>query len=59
MTKAQAIEHYGSMKALAKALGVSYEAVRQWVSVPPLRQYELERITDGALKVDDSEKAVA
>ncbi len=50
MTKSQAIKHFGSITALAKALGVTYEAVRQWADVPELRQYQIERITKGALK---------
>ncbi|MCH7419613.1 Cro/CI family transcriptional regulator [Pseudomonas mosselii] len=52
MTKSQAIQHYGSISALAKALGVSYEAIRQWSVVPELRQYQLERITNGELKAE-------
>lgn len=52
MTKSQAIHHYGSISALAKALGVTYEAVRQWAEVPELRQYQIERLTSGALKAD-------
>lgn len=52
MNKSQAIEHFGSVTALAKALGVTYEAVRQWGEVPELRQYQLEHLTGGALKAD-------
>ncbi|PWU30145.1 Cro/Cl family transcriptional regulator [Pseudomonas sp. RW407] len=52
MTKTQAIEHFGSISALARALKVSYEAVRQWDEVPELRQYQLERLTKGKLKAD-------
>lgn len=51
MTKKQAIDHFGSTSALARALGVTYEAVRQWGDeVPELRQYQIERLTGGALK---------
>lgn len=51
MTKTQAIKHYGSISALARALDVTYEAVRQWDEViPELRQYQIERLTSGALK---------
>lgn len=52
MTKSQAIKHFGSISALAKALGVTYEAVRQWQEVPELRQYQIERLTGGDLKAD-------
>ena len=57
MTKAQAIEHFGSISKLAKALGVSYEAIRQWEEVPELRQYQLERITKGALRASAPKSA--
>lgn len=50
MTKSQAIQHFGSISVLAKVLGVTYEAIRQWDEVPELRQYQIERITKGALK---------
>lgn len=52
MTKTQAIEFFGSISALAKALKVTYEAIRQWDEVPELRQYQIERISKGALKAD-------
>ena len=57
MTKSQAIKHFGSVSALAKALRVTYEAVRQWDDVPELRQYQIERITLGALKAEQKSQA--
>lgn len=57
MTKSQAIKHFGSVTALAKALRVTYEAVRQWDDVPELRQYQIERITLGALKAEQKSHA--
>lgn len=50
MTRSQAIQHFGSISVLAKALGVTYEAIRQWEEVPELWQYQIERITKGVLK---------
>lgn len=52
MNKAQAINHFGSISALAKVLKVTYEAVRQWEEVPELRQYQLERLTEGSLRAE-------
>lgn len=52
MNKTQAVQHFGSVSALAQALGVTYEAVRQWVEVPALRQYQLQLMTAGALVAD-------
>jgi len=49
MTKQQAIQHYGTVAALAAALNVRVQAVYQWKSIPMLCQYELERATDGKL----------
>lgn len=57
MTKTQAVQHFGSVSALAKALGVTYEAVRQWDGVPELRQYQIERITQGVLKAGQKSQA--
>lgn len=57
MTKTQAIKHFGSISALAKALNVTYEAVRQWSVVPELRQYQIERLTKGVLQADQPEAA--
>ena len=51
MTKQQVIEHYGSMYATAKALGISHQAVQKWGEYPPaMRQFQLEIMTDGKLK---------
>lgn len=53
MNKADAVNHYGSATQLAKALGITLQAIGQWGSeVPLLRQYQLERLTGGQLKAD-------
>ena len=53
MNTSTAIAHYGSLKALATALGVSSAAVCQWGEFPPdSKQLLIERITDGALKAE-------
>ena len=54
MTKQQAIQHYGSVAALAAALNVRVQAVYQWKTIPMLRQYELERATGGKLVAGES-----
>lgn len=51
MNTRDAIEHYGSASALARALGITPAAVAQWKAAPPyVRQLQLERMTGGALK---------
>jgi|TARA_R100001086_G_scaffold183119_1_gene102137 DNA-binding transcriptional regulator YdaS (Cro superfamily) len=53
MTTQQAITYFGDHKKLAKALGISPNAIYQWSAYPPrLRQFELERLTFGRLAVD-------
>jgi DNA-binding transcriptional regulator YdaS (Cro superfamily) len=48
-----AIEHFKSARQLAKALGIWPTAISQWgEKVPPRRAYEIERLTNGALKAD-------
>ncbi|SEG21243.1 Cro/CI family transcriptional regulator [Marinobacterium lutimaris] len=52
MTRSEAIEHFGGISELAKALGITYEAVRQWPEeIPLLRQYQLKEIIDAEPKV--------
>lgn len=54
MTTDQAIQYFGSVAELARALGISVAAVYQWPETVPLRrQYQLERITAGALVACD------
>lgn len=51
MLKADAIAHFGSATAVAKALGIGKAFVSKWgPDVPQRYAYELERLTDGALK---------
>lgn len=48
------IDYFGSQTATAKALGVSIPSVWAWVrnkEVPELRQYQIEKVTNGKLKV--------
>lgn len=50
MRTRQAIKHFGSAAALAKALGITRQSVHEWGSeVPEGRAYQLEVMTDGAL----------
>ncbi|NMX37305.1 Cro/Cl family transcriptional regulator [Pseudomonas veronii] len=58
MKRADAIHHFKGIAPLAKALGITYEAVRQWgEEIPELRQYQLELVTDGQLKADKKKTA--
>lgn len=45
------IQHYGTQAEAARQLGVTRAAVWQWrlEGIPLLRQYQIERLTDGAL----------
>ena len=53
MTTDQAITHFGSIKELAHALGVWPNSITRWGEYPPRhRQFELERITNGKLKIE-------
>ena len=55
MKRSDAISHFGGIPELAKALGISYEAVRQWTEtdIPLLRQYQIQVLTEGKLKAED------
>lgn len=55
MTIDQVIDHFGSVSGIAKAVGVKYQAVAQWVSkgsVPEGRQWQIQALTEGALTVE-------
>ena len=53
MKKQKAISHFGTAAALAKNLGISRQSVSKWgEDVPPLRAFEIERLTSGELKAE-------
>jgi hypothetical protein len=53
MTTKQAINFFDGVAGLSKALNVYPSAIYRWGERPPkLRQFELERLTNGALKAD-------
>lgn len=54
MTTKEAIEYFGGAKSLAQALDIWPTAISRWKEHPPrLRQFEIEKLTDGKLKVDE------
>lgn len=60
MRTSAALEHFGGTIALARALGIKPPSVSQWGEiVPPLRQLQIERLTNGALKADPAILATA
>lgn len=51
MRTKDAIKRWGSAAALAKALGISRQSVHEWgPEVPELRAYQIEVLSDGALR---------
>ena len=55
MNKSDVLTYFSGTINTAKALGISHAAVSRWPAVIPLgRAYEIESITNGALKVDRS-----
>ena len=53
MKKADVIAHFGSQEKTALALGVKQSSVSRWENeIPALRAFEIERITNGALKAN-------
>ncbi len=54
MTTKEAIDHFGSVKALADALRIWPHSVYKWGERPPmLRQYQIQVLTRGELRADD------
>jgi hypothetical protein len=53
MTRSEAITFFGGIPELARALDITYEAVRQWPEdgIPLLRQYQIQELSEGALTV--------
>ena len=53
MKKTDVIEHFGGVGRVASALGILQSAVSQWgEDIPHRRAFEIEVITNGALKSD-------
>ena len=51
MKTQDAVTHFGSLEALAKAVGVDRSAPSHWGEhVPELRQYQIELASGGKLK---------
>ena len=51
MRKEDAIRHFGSATKLARALGISKQAISKWGNhVPEGRDYQIEVLNGGALK---------
>jgi len=54
MTKQDAVHHFGSQAALARALGIKKSAVSEWKDIPLDRQCQIEIVSGGALIADRS-----
>ena len=53
MKTAAAIAYFKNKRQLALALGITPNSVQEWgLTVPPLRQFQLEAMTNGDLQVD-------
>ena len=60
MNKNDVIKHFGGASKVAEALGILNSAVSQWGDEIPMRRaFEIERITNGALKADFKQAATA
>ena len=54
MTTEEALEYFGGRKRLAAALDIWPHATARWGKFPPkVRQYQIQVITEGNLKVED------
>ena len=48
-----AVNHFGSQKALAEALGITQPSVAEWGEFPPpLRQIQIQAVTCGELEAE-------
>jgi phage antirepressor YoqD-like protein len=60
MTIDQVLKHFGGVSETAKAFGIEYQAVHQWVrkgKVPEGRQWQLQSMTNGLLTVEQTKVA--
>lgn len=57
MTPEDVKKHFGSTYAFHKKTGMSHSTLKNWLDwgyVPDNAQYKLERLTNGALKIDST-----
>ncbi|MFZ4170445.1 Cro/CI family transcriptional regulator [Enterobacter ludwigii] len=55
MRKSEVIKHFGGVCKTAKALGIKHPSVSEWPEIiPEVRAYQVEKITNGRLKFDQS-----
>lgn len=53
VTKTEAVQHFGTQHALAKALGIAQPTISRWGErMPAWRQLQIEALTAGKLKAD-------
>lgn len=53
MRKTDVHKHFKTWAAVGRAIGYTRSAVQQWPDIiPEAAAYRIERVTDGALKVD-------
>jgi hypothetical protein len=52
MTKDEAMAYFGNQTKLAAAMGLKQPSIWRWKKIPPYRQYQLQLITNGDLKMD-------
>ena len=53
MQKNDVLAHFGSITAIAKAIGVSHAAVSKWdETIPQGRAFQIEVLTGGKLKAE-------
>ena len=54
MTNEEAIKFFGHRAIMAEKLGVTLHVTYRWdEQMPMLRQYQVERLSNGRLKADD------
>lgn len=55
MKPSDLLTHYGSQAAISRACGIRQPSVCIWFKsgqIPPIRQLEIEALTEGALRAD-------
>lgn len=55
MRKSEVINYFGGVCKTATALGIKHPSVSEWPEIiPEVRAYQVEKITNGLLKFDQS-----